>query len=134
MINKKSVKLSTKAKGAYYEQQACHLLEQAGYQIVATNWTQAKVGEIDIIARHDTAGQGCLVFVEVKARTYRHAHYGCAIEQVTYAKQKKLILTAQHFIMRHEAYCHDTMRFDVIGFDVIDNRQSVHWIKNAFLA
>lgn len=134
----KAVKTTTaKATGTYYEKQACQLLRQSGYTIIATNWIQAGIGEIDIIARQQrqlpTGKQHfTLVCVEVKAR--RRTHYGQAVEQVTIAKQQKLIKTVECFLMANPQYNKDDIRFDVIGFEMIEGRMQTHWINHAFLA
>lgn len=112
--------------GTAFEQQACELMVQAGYEIIATNYTIAKVGEIDIIA----FGQGELVAVEVKARAC--SCFGSAIEQVTLAKQKKMSRTMLYFLQddNHQLYKNASVRFDVIGFD----GKTMSWIQGAFLA
>lgn len=112
--------------GKSAEQQACEFLQTQGYQIVVCNYTVAKVGEIDIIA----FGQDELVAVEVKART--GSHFGTAIEQVTPAKQKKMIRTMLYFLQdeRYQVYADVFVRFDVIGFD----KGVPLWLQGAFLS
>lgn len=112
--------------GKLAEQKACEFLQTQGYQIVVCNYTLAKVGEIDIIA----FGQDGLVAVEVKART--RSNFGHAIEQVTPAKQKKMIYTMLYFLQdeQYQAYKNASIRFDVIGFD----GETMSWIQGAFLA
>jgi putative endonuclease len=51
--------------------------------VLARNW-RSRQGEIDVIA----AGEGCLVFCEVKTRS--STVYGQPFEAVTRAKQQKL--------------------------------------------
>lgn len=111
--------------GTDFEQRACGLMVQAGYEIVATNYTVAKVGEIDIVAFKDDT----LAVVEVKAR--KHARYGTAVEMVTPAKQRKIINTLAHFLQdeHHQCYANANIRFDVIGFD----DQTPLWLQGAFL-
>lgn len=69
-------------------------LERQGITILAANWHCAW-GEIDLIAANDTT----IAFVEVKTR--RSAAYAEAREAVTYAKQKKIILSAEQWLMEH---------------------------------
>lgn len=111
--------------GTDFEQRACTLIVQAGYEIVATNYTVAKVGEIDIIAHKDNA----LVVVEVKAR--QRSHYGRAVEMVTLTKQRKIINALSYFLQdeRYQHYANADIRFDVIGFD----DEAPEWIQGAFL-
>ncbi|HEY7094482.1 MAG TPA: YraN family protein, partial [Ktedonobacterales bacterium] len=78
--------------GASGERLAAGWLEARGYTIIATNWHCA-YGEADLIAVHD----GELIFVEVKTR--RGDALGAPEEAVTAAKRRKLIATAQTYLM-----------------------------------
>jgi len=107
------------AGNAAEDQVLSYLVEQ-GLQLVTRNYS-CKAGEIDLIMRD--AGQ--LVFVEVRFRT--RTDFGSALESVTPAKQRKLILTAQYYLQhtRQMPAC----RFDVAG---IGQDRQIHWIKDAF--
>lgn len=122
-----SVKSKSTAIGRLFEQQASDFLVAQGLNILAANYTVPKVGEIDIVA----IDGGTLVFVEVKAR--KSSSFATATESVTFAKQQKIIRTAEHFLMIHDEFAHHDCRFDVIAFDI--HRQSSHcqWIQGAFL-
>lgn len=127
--------------GRHYEQQACDFLMGQGYEIIARNWCVACVGEIDIIARKQnipTTHQAMftLVCVEVKAKIHKtnNGCYGQASHQVTINKQKRLITTMQHFLLEHDDYQKDDVRFDVFAFDVCGQSCQQTWLKNAFLA
>lgn len=149
-----------KAIGCHYEQLAQSFLVQQGLTIITTNYTVYGMGEIDIIAYHDEprqAGGVCptLVFVEVKMRQMNpNAYYGQAMKAVTCAKQKKIIKTAEHFLVYGDDFIQKlgltdsqkqalACRFDVIAFDVSsksqkdkksgENQTKTHWLKNAFL-
>ncbi|HSX42268.1 MAG TPA: YraN family protein [Candidatus Saccharimonadales bacterium] len=100
-----------KSLGQTGEKLAANLLRAKKLQILATN-LQTKFGEIDILARD---GQQ-LVVVEVKAKT--SARYGAAIEMITHAKQRKLILLAHELQAKHQT---DGVRIDII---TVDNAQS----------
>jgi len=78
--------------GASGERLAAGWLEARGYQMIATNWHCA-YGEADLIA--ESAGE--LIFVEVKTR--RGDSLGAPEEAVTAAKRRKLIATAQTYLM-----------------------------------
>jgi len=58
--------MSKTASGRVGEQIAFQFLVKSGYKIIARNF-RTKMGEIDLVALED----GCLVFVEVKARWSR---------------------------------------------------------------
>ena len=130
---------NTTELGAYYEQRAIELIRDKGYQIVATNFSYPKVGEIDIIAessyQNRLGSYKVLIAIEVKARSSKA--YGSAVQMVTTSKQKKLIKTMQYFLERHGKYCNHDIRFDVIAFDEIDEQDDklakITWIEAAFL-
>lgn len=107
--------------GSYYEKQAKQYLINKGYQILNMNF-RCRTGEIDMIAKDGAY----TVFVEVKYRSNQKCGWPC--ESVTYYKKKKIIRTAQYYLMYYhlgDIPC----RFDVIE---IYNEQ-IHHIKNAFM-
>lgn len=114
----------SRAVGEIFEKKACQLIQKAGYEIVATNYTAAGVGEIDIIAY----GEDTLVAIEVKARSSKA--FGTAVQMVTPAKQKKIANTMLYFLQdeKYQQYANSYVRFDVIGFD-----DDPLWIQGAFL-
>ncbi|MCF6767724.1 YraN family protein [Thiotrichales bacterium 19S11-10] len=108
--------------GKAYEAKAKNLLKRYQYQILYENY-RCRLGEIDLIVKLDQS----LVFVEVK---YRHqANYGHVLETVTYSKRRKLIKTAEYFMLYHQQYQSYQLRFDVIAFQQDDKP---YWIKGAF--
>lgn len=145
-----SLKLTspTQQKGSLYEQFASLFLQQAGMTLIAQNWLQPKVGELDLVMLQsaqpsDVSGQhqsqqthwqakvwDTLVFVEVKVRIQPEAYvqtgindtqpygYGDAMTSVTASKQKKLVKTANHFLQQHPEYHHCECRFDVVAFNL----------------
>ncbi len=70
--------------------------------------------------------QETLVFVEVRYR--KHNDYGSGLESITRAKQRKIIRTAQHYLLTSRKQ-HCPCRFDVITYT---NDQKINWIKDAF--
>jgi|SRR6185437_4780472 len=108
---------SNRKIGSTAESFACQHLQQQGLKLVVQNF-YSRFGEIDLImVDGDT-----LVFVEVKQRKQGIDN---AIESITPAKQKKLILTAQYYLLktRKNVNC----RFDVIA---MDGGNKVEWLKN----
>ena len=85
-----------KKLGAWGENVAATKLEADGYRIVARNW-RCQQGEIDLIAQ---AGDGLLVFVEVKTRKGRGM--GMPEEGLTPHKSRKLIQLAQIYLGKHD--------------------------------
>ncbi len=112
---------STRQFGEEKEQQACEHLTKHGLQLVVKNY-HCKLGEIDLIMQD----QETLVFVEVRYR--KHNDYGSGLESITRAKQRKIIRTAQHYLLTSRKQ-HCPCRFDVITYT---NDQKINWIKDAF--
>lgn len=106
------------------EQQAkLYLLEQ-GLKWIMSNY-RCRFGEIDLVMqdRQD------LVFVEVRQR--QTMAFGGAVASVSWQKQKKLLLTAQHFQLVHERWSHVPCRIDVLALQGMP--PSIDWIKNAIV-
>ena len=101
-------KKENKIKGNYGENLACKYIKDKGYEILSRNFN-CSYGEIDIIAEKD----GYIVFVEVKTRA-ANSLYSPA-EAVTASKQRKIITTAQHYLLQSQSKLQP--RFDV--FEVV---------------
>lgn len=86
------------------------------------------MGEIDLIMQ-DT---DYLVFIEVRFR--KSSYFGTAVETVTVQKQRRLIRTAEYFLMQHPGLAELPCRFDVIGIELDKNTHQPEytWLKNAF--
>ncbi|WP_296403774.1 YraN family protein [Psychrobacter sp.] len=136
--------------GGNYEQLAADLLQQKGLSLIAKNWQQSKVGEIDLIMLHPGQAWDTLVFVEVRKR--KVSNYGDALMSITAAKQRKIIKTARFFLTRNPSYAHLDCRFDVIAFNEFATEENYkpktfkapikadailsepEWIQGAFIA
>jgi putative endonuclease len=106
------------------EDLACRELERRGYAIVARRF-RVRSGELDIVARDGAV----MVFVEVKTRAGRR--FGTAAEAVTAAKQRRIALLAQEYLLRHRmSDC--PCRFDVVSVHVDAGTPAVEIIRNAF--
>ena len=119
-------KTTTTQRGDAAEARALAHLQAQGLTLVQRNYRvargpNARGGEIDLILRER---DGTLVFAEVRAR--RCAGHGGAAASVTAAKQRSLVLAAQHFLRRYPSP--PPCRFDVVAID--DGR--VEWLKGAF--
>ena len=99
-----------------------HLLA-AGLTLVERNYrTPGRGGgEIDLVMRE--AG-GTLVFVEVRARA--GTTHGGAAASVGGVKQRRIVLAARHYLMRHRSP--PACRFDVVASD----GNHIEWLKAAF--
>ena len=102
----------SRRKGALYEQFACDVLENNGYDILCRNFT-VKSGEIDIIAKY----RGQICFIEVKS--LRNTVPFDPEESVTPLKIKKITETSLKFMYRlHKIYGVDISRLDY-RYDII---------------
>ena len=102
---------------------AADYLTQHGYTILSCNY-HTRYGEIDIIC----ADTRYLVFVEVKTRS--NTKFGEPCEAVTIAKQQKIILSAQKWLMEHPTDLQP--RFDVVEVRKLGIKYHVNHIVNAF--
>lgn len=73
------------------EELAATYLEEKGYLVLQRNY-RSGAGEIDIVAQDG----GCLVFVEVRARSTKE--YGTPEESITLSKAQRLIEVAQGYL------------------------------------
>lgn len=105
------------------EQIAKRYLRKKGYTVIETNY-QCRFGELDIIARD----KGCVVFCEVKTRSM--GMIAPPQESVTPAKQRKMIKTAEHWLMENPQDA--PLRFDVIAVlsDDLLGRWTVEHLEN----
>tara|TARA_B110000977_G_scaffold199683_1_gene287833 strand:- start:1328 stop:1705 length:378 start_codon:yes stop_codon:yes gene_type:complete len=118
-------KSPSKNKGATYEEAAKRLTEKAGFTTIAQNY-HCRGGELDIICSHKTI----LCFIEVKYR--KSNSHGNAIEQVTHAKQQRILLAAKIYLNKNKQYQNHAIRFDVIAITSLQNELQFDWIENAF--
>ena len=111
---------TTTAAGRRAEDRAAVFLEKRGLRVLARNY-RCRGGEIDLVCRDGRA----LVFVEVRLR--RTQAFGGAAASITPAKQRRIILAAQHYLAgQPECDC----RFDC----VLIEGERLEWLKNAFSA
>jgi putative endonuclease len=115
--------VSTKEQGDAAEDAALAHLRSRGLRLVTRNYrTPGRGGgEIDLILR-DT--DGTLVFVEVRKRA--SSGYGGAAGSIGWAKQRRIVFAARHYLMRlgQEPPC----RFDVISME----GGGIQWMRAAF--
>ncbi len=127
-------------QGSWFEQQACEYLQAQGLRLVAQNWQQPKIGELDLIMIEAGPAWSTLVFIEVRQR--KRSVYGDAALSVTTSKQRKVIKAAQYFLQQHPEYARYDCRFDVIAYNTAGKLSSKgnllsdepEWLKGAFVA
>ena len=119
--------MDSKSLGAWGEEKAARYLRLHGYSILERNFSCC-AGELDIVAKKGKF----IVFAEVKLR--KNAEFAEAREFVTYAKQRRIIATAQLYLSTHDWDLQP--RFDVIEVYAPDGVQSrkvqINHIKDAF--
>ena len=109
----------TQRQGSRFERQACAFLQSQGLILVAQNWQQPKVGELDLIMLEKGQAWSTLIFIEVRQR--QRSGFGDAALSVTKNKQNKIIKAARYFLQQHPEYSEYDCRFDVIAYDTHAN-------------
>ena len=123
LFNLKQTDVTTRLRGNAAEDAALAHLLATGLTLVERNYrTPGRGGgEIDLVMRE--AG-GTLVFVEVRARAA--TTHGGAAASVGGVKQRRIVLAARHYLMRHKSP--PACRFDVVAID----GDQIEWLKAAF--
>lgn len=114
---------TTKKIGDSGEEDALAFLQDKGLRLVTRNYrTPGRGGgEIDMVMRDR---DGTLVFVEVRKRA--SAQHGGAAASVGFAKQRRIIFAARHYVMDLAAM--PPCRFDVVALEP----EGVQWLQAAF--
>lgn len=101
--------------GKIGEQIAADYLTNKGFEILCRNFKNnsgRRLGEIDIVAKDEEAGE--LVFVEVKTRAYQRYKDTLPEENITSAKLKKLSRIASAYL-NYKDLTDASYRFDAIS-------------------
>lgn len=112
-----------RSEGGAAEQRALEHLRAQGLELIERNY-RSRWGEIDLVMDDD----GVIVFVEVRYR--RHAHFGGAVGSIDERKRRKIVHTAQDFLVRRRLGDR-AARFDVVS---VAGSDRVDWIAGAFEA
>jgi putative endonuclease len=127
----KSLTRNSTAIGQNAEDLALQFLQSKGMQLIERNY-RCKMGEIDLIMRHDAG----LVFAEVRYR--KHSKFGSGAETVDQRKQQKILNSAEHFLQSHSKYAALPCRIDVVSISAAqksaDQQPDIDWIPNAIQA
>lgn len=127
-------------QGSLFELQACEFLQAQGLYLIAQNWQQPKIGELDLVMLEMGTAWSTLVFIEVRQR--QRSGFGDAALSITAAKQRKVIKTAKYFLQCYPEYADYECRFDVIAYNTANKMSSKEqaaddqpeWLKGAFIA
>ena len=114
-------------KGKKGENAVAEYLEKQGFKIVERNY-YSRYGEIDIIAENGRT----MVFTEVKTRA------GNAMVKAVFAvgisKQRKIIKTAQYYLMTHDVSRETDYRFDMAEVVMCSEKiTEMNYISGAFI-
>ena len=121
MANDKPLMLTSpkQRQGSRFERQACEFLQQQGLSLIAQNWQQPKVGELDLVMLEKGQAWSTLVFIEVRQR--QRSDFGDAALSVIASKQRKIIKAARYFLQQNQKYKDYECRFDVIAYNTSNN-------------
>ena len=108
-------------RGDLAEDAAAAFLSRQGPTPVARNY-RCRFGEIDLIFNDGVT----LVFVEVRFR--KNKEFGGASESITYAKQRKLLRAARHYMAEQRRF--PACRFDAVLLN--GDTSNIEWLRNAF--
>ncbi len=110
------------------ENLAAEYLISHGYKMIARNFI-SRFGEIDIIAKQGNY----LCFIEVKTRKSRR-NIASGYEAVSPAKQRKIISTANYFLITNRHYLNLQPRFDCIEVNIDEKtgKVNIDMLKAAF--
>jgi len=95
--------------------------------IVLVRNFHSRWGEIDFIA----LDKSTICFIEVR---YRKSNtHGTAAESVTSTKQRRIIKTAQVYLLQNHEHSNKSARFDVLSMSGNLDQPKIDWHKNAFM-
>lgn len=103
-------------------------LQYQGLTLLSRNY-RCRQGELDLVMRDTSESPHVTVFVEVRYR--KETSYGRPEETILVAKQRKLILTAGHYLQAQNTP-EATTRFDVVAVTQPNYIPHITWIKDAF--
>lgn len=106
------------------EEAAVRYLEARGWRVLARNFS-CRWGELDVVAEQGET----LAFVEVRMRS--SAVWGDPSHTVSYAKQRRVVRAALHFLFQHRLEGR-MVRFDVMSVVGRGERATVEHIPAAF--
>ncbi len=113
--------------GQKAEKTACKYLIDQGLKLIERNYV-CRCGEIDLIMWDKQS----LVFIEVRYR--QTIDFGFPQETVTTNKQKKIIKSAQTFLLQKKCLELYPVRFDIVAIQGTIPQHKINWIKDAFYA
>ena len=117
------MKSSKRETGDIHEQDAANYLHSRGLKLLASNHS-SRHADIDLIMQERES------FGFIEGRSRRHRNLDVAVIRGTPKQQRKIALTALHYLQKHKK-TNTPCRFDVIAVTG-EGTLEQHWIKNAF--
>ncbi len=125
--------MSSKQLGILGEQIAENYLKNKGYQILDKNYssrisTGPKIGEIDIVAKKNDI----ISFIEVKTLRQAQGESFSPEEKVDFGKQRKLVKTAESWLMKKKIPLNSKWQINVIAIELSLNKKAkINHFENA---
>lgn len=125
--------MSTKKVGSFGERIAENYLREKGYQILDRNYfsrisTGPRRGEVDIIVKKNDI----ISFIEVKTLRLAQSESFSPEEKVDFGKQRKLVKTAESWLMKKKIPLNSKWQIDVIAIELNSNKKAkINHFENA---
>jgi len=114
-----------KAMGLLGEALALEHLQAHGLKMLVRNY-RCRMGEIDLVMLDGRT----LVLTEVRCRSRKD--YGGAAASVDWRKQRRLVMAAEHLLMKRPELRRYPARFDVVAIEMDQGDTRIEWLKSAF--
>jgi len=123
--------MATKPLGDLGEKIAREYLENKGYKILDKNFRYSKLGELDIVAQKGSN----IAFCEIKTRMKTGPGGFMPEDNITRAKQKKLVKLAQIWLAKHpdlRSGQDQDWQIDILAIEIYrDNSFDIRHSENA---
>jgi len=124
----------SKNVGKAGEEIAVKFLKEKGYEILDRNYRfqipgDLQRGEIDIVAKKD----GTIYFVEVKTLKDPKIEI-FPEEKVNFSKKKKMILTAESWLLKNKIPLDSKWQIDIISVEIKNGKTKIFHFENAISA
>jgi putative endonuclease len=123
--------MNLKQLGFFGEKIAENYLKKKGYQILDKNYSSKfalgpRRGEIDIVAKK----KDTISFIEVKTLRQARGEPFLPEEKVNFLKQRKLIKTAEGWLMKKKVPLNCRWQIDVISINLNNNQAKIRHFQN----
>jgi len=125
--------MNSRQVGFIGEKIALNYLKNKGYQILDKNYssrvsTGPKIGEVDIIAKKSDI----ISFIEVKTLRLAQGEPFSPEEKVDFGKQRKLVKTAESWLMKKKIPLNSKWQIDVITIELnLNKKAKINHFENA---